>query len=422
MAIKSIRTDSAIGKICILVFALLFTFAGLIGVKWLFGNSISSRVETKEVAQLAVALAPSDPQAHFALAVMLERSFLPDDLPKSFAEYEKAVLLSPNDYRLWLSLAQARERAGDSPGAVKALERTKELAPNYSQVQWAYGNVLLREGKTEEAFKELREAVKGDSKFANPAANAAWQIFDGDIEKVKKTIGDSPPVLSALSTFLAGQKQYDEAYEIWKALPNDLKKDELRQDGERISTAFLGAKKYRKVLEIQRAISPETNSGFEVGKVSNGGFENNVRTENPSIFEWQIAQGNEPQINLAEDDKHGGSRSLVLNFKTTKKADFRVISQTVAIENGSNHTFEGYFKTDLDSPSTVKWEVVDMQSNTVIASSETFNQKTDWKKFSVDFKVPEDSEGVSIRLVRTGCEQTVCPLKGRLLIDDISIG
>ena len=111
---------------------------------------------------------------------------MPEDLPTSLAEYEKAASLSPNDYRLWLALGKAREQSGDSKGAELALERAINLAPNYARVLWAYGNILLRQGKIAKAYTQIRRAVDQDFKFANPAATSVWQVFDGDIEKVRQ--------------------------------------------------------------------------------------------------------------------------------------------------------------------------------------------------------------------------------------------
>ena len=421
MDIKSIGMDSRFSKASTLILGFCCVFGVLVSTKWLLGNSIASRVDSKEVAQVAVGLAPSDPNPHFALAVMLERSFLPEDLPKSVVEYEKAVALSPNDYRLWLGLGKARERNGDIAGTEKALKRAIELAPNYSQVQWAFGNVLLREGKTEEAFTEIRKAVENDPKFASPAATTAWQMFEGDIEKVKQTIGDSSAVKSALATFLARQKRYDEAYQIWKALPDEGKKTDFKTDGERISAAFLAAKKYKNVLEIQTAISEKGDVNFKLGEVTNPGFETNVRTEKAGTFEWQIGKGLQPQFSISSNEKHEGSQSLAINFRATKKTEFRPISQTVVLDGGRNYRFEIFYKSDLDTSSTVKWEIFDTQSRKVIASTEALDQKTDWKSMSVNFDLPEDSEAVIVRWARAGCKQTICPIKGTVWIDDISI-
>ncbi|HLM01215.1 MAG TPA: tetratricopeptide repeat protein, partial [Pyrinomonadaceae bacterium] len=218
MSIKSIPLNSVARHAGLPIAALLCLLLVFFAIKWYLANTISARAEQKELAELAVDLAPSDPQSHYALAVLGEKSFLPEDLSKSPAEFEKAAALAPNDYRLWFALARARDRAGDAEGAESAIRRASELAPHYAQVQWALGNILLRRGKTEEAFAEIRKAVKGDATFTNPAVSIAWQIFDGDPARISRAVGDSSQAKSVLSAFLAKQKRFDEAFQIWNTL------------------------------------------------------------------------------------------------------------------------------------------------------------------------------------------------------------
>jgi len=148
MSVKSIKLESSGKRIGLLVVALFCLAGAIFFAKWSLTSTVAAQAIYKEIAELAIDLAPDDPQTHFALAVLNERSFLIDDLPKSLAEYEKAAALSPNEFRLWLAVGRARERVGDAPGAEKALRRALELAPNYAEVQWMLGNVILREGTT----------------------------------------------------------------------------------------------------------------------------------------------------------------------------------------------------------------------------------------------------------------------------------
>jgi Tfp pilus assembly protein PilF len=220
MSVKSIKLESPARRAILLAVLLLCLVCAFFFVKWCLANAIASQVIYKEVADLAIDWAPDDPQAHYSLAVLYEKSFLAEYLPQSLEEYEKAAALAPNDFRLWLAVGKARERVGDSAGAENALRRALELAPNYTEVQWTLGNVLLRGGKTDEAFVEIRK-VAGDPKYAAPAVSIAWQIFEGDLARIRQNLGDSVSVNAALALFLAKQKRFDEAMQTWCALPAD---------------------------------------------------------------------------------------------------------------------------------------------------------------------------------------------------------
>ena len=112
-----------------------------------------------EVARTAVSLAPDDPLPHWRIAQVSQKILPLDQQHHAIASYEKAVTLSPNDYRFWMALGRAYEQAGDPPKAEEALRRAVALAPSYSYPRWYLGNLLLRNARYDEAFAELRIAT-----------------------------------------------------------------------------------------------------------------------------------------------------------------------------------------------------------------------------------------------------------------------
>ncbi|HKX83178.1 MAG TPA: tetratricopeptide repeat protein, partial [Pyrinomonadaceae bacterium] len=174
--------------IAVCIAALLFAF---VVIRWTLGNAASTRAEQSEVGAITTQLAPDDPQTHYSVAVLLEKEFELSSLDAAVKEYEAAAALSPNNYLYWLSLGTARERAGDRDGAELALRRAKELAPHYSRVHWALGNALVRQGKLDEGFTEIRQAVAADPALAQQSISLAMQLFGGDLGLVRQRIGDS---------------------------------------------------------------------------------------------------------------------------------------------------------------------------------------------------------------------------------------
>jgi thioredoxin-like negative regulator of GroEL len=425
MSVKSVKLESSAKRACLLV-ALLFCLAGVFFfAKWCFGNTIAvqatytpERAAPKDVAELAIYLAPNDPQSHYALAVLNEKSFLAEDLPKSLAEYEKATALAPHDFRLWLALGTARERTGDAAGAEKALRKALELAPNYAEVQWTLGNILLRQDKTDEAFAEIRKAVASDAKYVGPAVSTAWQAF-GDIARVKQTLGDSVQINSALAVFLAREKRFEEALQIWNALPENEKKTTFKQNGEDIFKEMIAAKKYRSALEVQRQFSETANQA--VGKFTNAGFEEKIITASPNIFDWQIPEGLHPQIGPNNAQKRGGNLSLVFIFNSSDGKEFRTVSQTIAVEPGKKYNLEAFYKSELKASATLRWEIADVSDGKLLATTAAVSANADWTSLNAEFTAPENTEAVIVRLVRDGCKTSICPISGSIWFDDFSI-
>jgi hypothetical protein len=424
MAIKSIKLKNPIWRVLLLALPLV----ALVGVyffgKWCFANVLASR-GNKVLAELMTEWAPSDPQTHLALAVLNQKTFLPDDFDKSLLEYEKATALSPHDFRLWLELGKARERNGDSIEAEKALRKALELAPNYAVVHWTLGNILLRRGETDEAFAEIRTAIEADPRYAAPTISTAWTIFDGDVAQIRRALGDSVSVNSALTLFLVKQKDYDNALAMWNALPEGEKKTNLKKTGEELFGEMTAAKKYRAALQIQKQISepgaPEAQ-GFEVGKIFNGGFESNEKTEKKSVFDWQFGEGTPPQIGVDNQQKRGGNLSLVIIFNAPDGKLARTVSQTVVVEPGKRYAFETFYKSNLGKTSTTfKWEIINVADDKVLAVTEAISPNADWTNIRAEFVAPENAEAILVRLARDVCKSTSCPVSGRIWFDDFSL-
>lgn len=421
MAVKFVKIETPLLRIALILAAIFCLASAYFFAKWGLANTASSRTDLKEIAEFAAELAPDDPQTHYASAVLLEKSFLPEDFTKSLAEYEKAAALAPYNYLLWLSLGKARERNGDAEGAEKALRKAAELAPNYAEVQWALGNTLLRRGKADEAFAEIRKAVSGNAKFTDPAVSTAWQIFDGDIGKIKQVIGDSDRIRVALAIFLAKQKRFDEALEIWNAIPEDAKKTSLKANGEELYKQFITEKSFRGAMQILTQISDSKTQKFAVGKIANGGFEEEITIQNANLFEWKLSDGNEPQIAFSDSQKHGGSRSLFMIFNSTDGKSFRQVSQTVAVEPNRNYEFSVFYKAELKAQNTLHWEIADASDGKILASTENLSAASDWMNLKAKFTTAANAEAVIIRLVRTNCTSAVCPISGKVWFDDLSL-
>ena len=105
-------------------------------VRWYLGNTLAEYFNPAEnnlnIAHMAASLAPDDPLTHWRVGQVAQKVLPLDRQTQAIAEYEKAVSLSPQDYRFWMSLGTAHSRAGDPAKAELALKRAVELAPAYA--------------------------------------------------------------------------------------------------------------------------------------------------------------------------------------------------------------------------------------------------------------------------------------------------
>jgi hypothetical protein len=421
MATKSIKFNNGVLRLAPLAAALLCILAVFFVVRWCIADTLATQTQGVEFAEYAAQLSPSNPRAAYTAAFWRERTFLADDFQKALAGYERATALAPNDFRMWFDLGKARDRNGDSQGAEKAYRKAIELAPNYSRNHWALGNLLLREDRTDEAFAEIRRAVANDTTLANPAVGVAWNFFDGNVPVISQTIGDSTPIKAALLTFLASQQRFDEAFTLWNALSENDKRNTYKADSQTLLNYLLKEKKYRDALSVQTQIDPSEGERFEIGKIFNSGFEADVKMANAGPFEWSITDGLQPQVGFDGAQKHGGNRSLVIVFNSMSGQEFRAIQQNVAVESGKRYRFELFARSDIKSPATVKWEIVDTADGKLLGSTSAVPNSTDWTALGTDFTTAPTTQAVTIRLVRVPCPVSMCPISGKIWFDDFNL-
>ena len=130
-----------------------------------------------EVAQMATDLAPADAHAHHTAATTLGLKGSPG---QTLNALEKAVALRPSDHTLWMAVGLTRDQLGNAAGALAAFDEALRRAPFYAQPRWQRGNVLLRSGQYEAAFRDLNDAAQSNPELIPTVVDLAWNISGRD--------------------------------------------------------------------------------------------------------------------------------------------------------------------------------------------------------------------------------------------------
>jgi tetratricopeptide (TPR) repeat protein len=385
--------------------------------KWGLGNMVSTRAVEPQIADVALDMAPGDPQTHYAAAVLYDRTFIAADQERSLHEYEQAAALSPNNYLLWLEYGKALERNGDPTRAEAALKRALALAPNYAAVHWALGNLLVRNGETDAGFDEIRKAVQGDPQYASSAAAFAYQFFDGDLNQTRQVAGTSGRANAALALLLARQKRFDEAISVWRSVGQPMD-DTILTSGKSLESELTSAKQFGLALSVGNTL--DDSPAFDREKVHDGGFEDAIKLEGASPFEWQVGPGTQPQVLQSTSQPHGGSRSLVLRFNSNDGSGLRAISQTVVVRPNMRYSISGFYHSDLNADGKLVWQVIDAANGAVVAEV-PLGTPANWTVFSVNFQAPAGTDAVIQRLSVSGCNSALCPINGSVWLDDVDL-
>src|SRR2546429_1535082 len=98
-----------------------------------FLSFLSIIESTVEPSDMAVKIAPADPEAHYTRALSLINL---DHLNEAVGELREAIRLRPYHYYEWLDLGVTLDRLGDQEGAARALTQAVQLAPFFAQPRW----------------------------------------------------------------------------------------------------------------------------------------------------------------------------------------------------------------------------------------------------------------------------------------------
>jgi hypothetical protein len=420
-----INTRKAAGRV-ILILAVIYAFGlAWFGVRWQLGSMVAELTSpadpnAKFAAAYARSWAPSDPSGAWLTAAASLDVFSPEKIDSSINAYEDVVRLSPHDYRWWIELGRTEEQTEHLENSESAFRQAVALAPTYVFPRWQLGNFLLRHGRSDEAFAELRRTTENNLTYREQVFSLAWDYFDHDPKRLEAIVADSPDVRSSLALFYAARGAAEDSLRIWNSL-TDAQKSEDPQTARTIAQALTEKKFFREGLEFSRQVGIDPDAQTE--QVTNGGFEKGLGTPDESYYGWNVERGdNKIEISADSSVKHSGNRSLRATFRTYVKPELSNPWEIVAVEPGANYVLRFWVRTEnLRSAGMPQIEVLQSTEYKLIAASPAFPTGTnDWQEMTMDVKAPNDSDGIVIRLARSYCGDA-CPLVGILWLDDISI-
>ncbi|MBV9925948.1 MAG: carbohydrate binding domain-containing protein [Acidobacteria bacterium] len=424
-----INVRPVVARAPLVLLAALALYCGWAGVRWGIGNTMAETAPASfakdpaaafESAEAAVRLAPQDPFTHLMLARLKQYSFDPEAVPQALEEYQRAAELAPNDYLIWVEAGRARGALGDAEGGIRMLRRGAELAPSYAQPRWHLGNALLRAGRNEEAFAELRRATDADPNLRPQVFNLAWQVYAPDLARVADAVGKTPEARGQLVAVLAGRGSVEDAQKVWDGLGPDVRRVQSVA-ADALARALFAKGQYRRSLTV---LSEGGVPGLAVGQFTDGGFESDVDAKGRALFGWNVSQQAGSLVAMDGRNAHGGRRALRVTFSASTQVDFRNVGQVVAVEPGARYRLSFYVKTDeFRSAATLAVMVSEPGApETIVAASAPAAQGSqNWQPASFEFTAGPKTEAVLVRIVRVACAEGTCPIYGKILYDDFSL-
>jgi hypothetical protein len=363
-------------------------------------------------ADAAVNLNASNPDAHYVRATILEAS----DLPAATTEYYQAALARPDDFVLWLSLARARELNGETAGAIAASRQALSNAPYYSQPHYQLGNILVRAGKKDEGFRELRQAGVSNPTLMPGIIDLAWRVSGGNPQFVKQAIKpETPEEYQALAQYFRDHQEVDAAIEMYAGAGS-----RAEQSRGSYLSDLVGAKRFKEAAVLWGIGHP---GGVAPGTMLDPGFEEEHDLNQPG-FGWRM--GERPQgcrLSLDTTNPKEGHSSLKVEFNGDPDPGSPIISQLVLTEPGTRYELRFAVRSEgLISGGLPGLQVIDASADRMLGESGELPRATDgWRDYRIEFETGLSTGAIQVALQRRRCERTPCPIFGRLWLDGFSL-
>jgi hypothetical protein len=230
----------------------------------------------------------------------------------------------------------------------------------------------------------MRAVVEANRRYLPNLIDLAWNFSRGDLERTVEFIGiKDDAVRLALIRYLFAAKAFSAAFKLWTPAI-----DAPRPD------------------------------------LFNGGFEDSKILNEPGFGGWFLTPG-QSKIKVAIDvsEKFAGTKSLQLNFDGDWAPGTPLISQTVLVDPLKTYRVSFSIKTkELATGGPLMLTVHDADNGELLGKSDNFPSSDSWVTLNFDFTTLETSEAAVIRLKRSNCSSSPCPIFGTVWLDEISIG
>jgi len=374
-----------------------------------FLTAYAARTSRLATVDSAVRTSPNA-DAHYVRAVILEAS----DLPAAVGEHSEAVKARPDDYALWLSLARALELNGDVEKAIAAARQATILAPAYSQPHYQLGNLLLRSGRTSEAFSELRVAGMSDPLLMPGIVDLAWSVSSGNAQFVEDAINARTASMSlVLATFFRQHQQVEKAIRWFAVSGPAAEPDRRAYVAELITTGQFEAAAQLWAVDNSEPVQSES--------IRNAGFEKDIDLRYAG-FDWNASPAVKG-VRFALDTQNPaeGRSALKVEFAGDSQISLPLLSQVVLVAPNTKYELQFSARQDsIVSGGVPQILVLDAVSRSPLGQSGPLTgTSAEWHIEAVPFITGPQTKAIRITIERPSCESTPCPIFGRLWLDKL---
>jgi Flp pilus assembly protein TadD len=381
---------------------------------------VAVRTGNGEFADQAATLLPVDAETQTTRGELLQES---GNYSEATNALNLAVSLRPRDYYLWVELGLARDRIGDQEGALRALRQAVVLAPSYANARWQLGNLLLRMGRLEESFAELRRAGSSNTALLPNIADLAWGVYRPDAGAIATALRPRSAAEHMALAIVFATHGEDRAA-VAQFLLSD---EETKEESQKLLGLLLRARAFREAYQVwakMHGVSQSVSDEVQA-VVRDGGFEEPLLLgDNP--FAWQITPGlTNVVLSVDENNHQSGAKSLRIDFRGNSDPQKSLLTQTVLVRPLSHYelTFAARTQQLVSAalPIVAISDASDPARPILSQSQELGSDSQDWREVKIEFTAGAKTNAVIIAIRRQACSDNPCPAFGAVWWDSFAL-
>lgn len=341
------------------------------------------------------------------------------DVPLAISYFRRAVELDPNRASYWLDLAEAYEIIGDVGNAENAFRWAERDHPISSDVNWRYGNFLLRQNRLEESFRQIQRAVSSDPKITPLAVSICWRRSH-DIDQILSfALPPTAQVYWGAIAYFVSAREPVVAMAVWKRLVAEKPSFPLSNAFPLLELLISSGHVDEARVVWQGACSAAGIALERAGGslIWDGGFEREFLNGG---FAWRYRPIAGAAMSLDEEVAHSGRRSLRVVFNGTANVGFENIWQYVAVQPNTRYRFSSYIRTEeITTDRGIRFEISGDGMPNQVTPNVVGTQP--WALEPVEFTTGADTRLLRIILRRETSDKLGNKIRGTVWVDDVSL-
>jgi len=371
----------------------------------------------------AAQLEPSNPENWSRLGRYRQLDLEHSDLPLAISYYQRATSIAPGTASYWMDLGAAYETNGNAQQAEQAFRRARAVYPISAEAAWRFGNFLLREGRVDEAFQQIHDAVSIDPRLTALAVSRCWRSTQ-DIERIlHSVVPEQPEAYWGAIDFLVTANEPQAALAVWNKLMSSKPDFSLARAFPLLDMLIeVGQTDNARAVWEQALSAAGISAGGEPrgSLIWNGGFEQEMLNGG---FAWHNQAIDGVQMDWDEQTMHSGKRSLRIDFDGSGNVDFQNLWQYVAVQPNTRYRFSAYFRAqDVTTNSGLRFEIRDVSTpGNPTQSTPGVTGTQPWLPNEMELTTGSTTKLLRIQLRRSPSDRLVNKIHGTAWVDDVAL-